>query len=86
MERSGSFLISAGSLAFLPCLLALAQQPQERGGRTGPSLSSWWIKGEAHIWLGLPHPGLGGGTHCIFVPRQPHHLPVIGLSLSQEVI
>lgn len=84
---SGSFLISPGSLVSLPCQPASAQQPPRReAGRTGPSPSSWLLKGEAHIWLGLPHPRLGGSTHYIFVPRQPHHPPVTELSLSREVI
>lgn len=70
---SGSFFISPGSQTVC---LPRPSNPQERGGKTGTGLSSWRLKGEAHIWLVLSHPGLGGSTHCIFVPRQPHHPPV----------
>ena len=83
MEPSGSFLISPGSLA--SACHGPATPRRGVGGR-GPAPSSWRLKGEAHIWLGLSGPGLRGGTHCIFVPRQPHHTPVTGLSLAREVI
>lgn len=84
MERRGRFLISPGSPA--SACRGPATPRREVGGR-GPSPSSWRLKAEeAHIWPGLSRPGLGGGTHCIFVPRQPRHPRVTGLSLPQEVI
>lgn len=63
----------------------LQPRPSNPHERAQP-LSSWRFKGEAHIWLGLSRPELRGSTHCIFVPRQPHHPPVTGLSLYREVI
>ena len=80
MERSGSFLISPGSLA--SACRGPATPKRGVGGR-GPATSSWRLKGEAHIWPGLSRPGLGGGAHFISVPRQPHHprhrtQPVLG--------
>lgn len=83
MELSGSFLISPGSLASACCGPAT---PKRGVGGQGPARSSWRLTGEAHIWPGLSRPGLGGGAHCISVPRQPHHPPVTELSLSWEVI
>lgn len=73
-EWSGRFLISPGSLASLPCLpacLPWPSNPWEKGGRRGPSLSSWWLKGEAHIWLGLSRPRIGAGTHTSLSPGNP---------------
>lgn len=57
--------------ACLPACLLGPSNPWERGGRGGPSLSSWRLKGEAHIWPGLSRPRLGGGTHTSLSPGNP---------------
>lgn len=78
----GPVAVSSSALALFPVRRPQPSNPQERA----QPLSSWRSEGEAHIWLGPARPGLGGGIHCVFVPRQPRLPPVIGLSLSQEVI